>query len=440
MGKPCSTCIDLVNGCGPVKTDDVIYTGPKLPCSTINTNDTLTLAFQKIDALLCAGGGGGVDLSYLASPFDGTILNSGGTPAIIPLADSINAGLLSPGDFDIIQNIESDIQAILTQSITDGDITHAPSSDAVFDALAALESVISDILTQSVTDGDTTHAPSSDAVFDAISAAVIGSLFDADIPVVLSGVKTLGKYVSGQTIPAIGKTAQQVLTDIALEYINPAFTSFTVAGQPTTVEVGTGISGSKTFNWSVLNNSGVVSTIDLYDNTAGATLLAGTPNDGTQAQTVNSIALNGDGATQSWKAIANNTSPVGVINSNNFVITARFSRWWAPVASYPVNPLDAVANRTYALGLTSAFKTPGTNTFTLVTGTTQIRFIVLLPPGITIVSVIDQTNANTNITANYLLSAITINDAGGTPRNYNMYQYTNAIPYTLSANHFITTT
>jgi hypothetical protein len=122
------------------------------------------------------------------------------------------------------------------------------------------------------------------------------------------------------------------------------------------------------------------------------------------------------------------------------VITARFSRWWAPVASYPVNPLDAVANRTYALGLTSAFKTPGTNTFTLVTGTTQIRFIVLLPPGITIVSVIDQTNANTNITANYLLSAITINDAGGTPRNYNMYQYTNAIPYTLSANHFITTT
>jgi hypothetical protein len=132
---------------------------------------------------------------------------------------------------------------------------------------------------------------------------------------------------------------------------------------------------------------------------------------------------------------------VGNINSGNYIVTSRYVRWWAPVAAYPVNPLDGPGNRTYALALSgSGFKTPGVNTFTLVTGTTQIRFIVLLPPGITITSVIDQTNAGTDVTANYILSPITINDIGGTPRSYNMYQYTNAIPYTTSANHFITTT
>ncbi|HEY6143750.1 MAG TPA: hypothetical protein VIV55_10100 [Flavobacterium sp.] len=299
----------------------------------------------------------------------------------------------------------------------------------------------SDLLTQDITDGDITHAPSSDAVYDALVEMTAKIIFDADIPVVLSAGKTLGKYVSGQTIPAVGKTAQQVITDIALEYVNPVFTTFSISGQPTTIEVGTTLSGSKPFVWAITQNSATVPTIDLFDNTAAVTLLAGTPNDGSQAQNIATIQLNADGSTQSWRGIGNNTAPIGTFNSGNFIVTARFIRWWSPVASYPANPLDGAANRTYASGLSnSAFKTPGANTFTLVTGTIQNKFIVLLPAGVTIVSVIDQTNANTNITANFILSAITINDIGGTPRNYNMYQYTNAIPYTTSANLFVTTT
>ncbi len=104
MGKTCPTCIDLVNGCDPIKTDNVIYSGPNLPCSTINTNDSLTLALQKIDDIICTFSGGATNLSYIASPINGTVTSSTGTDAIIPLADSINAGLLSPGDFTKIQD------------------------------------------------------------------------------------------------------------------------------------------------------------------------------------------------------------------------------------------------------------------------------------------------------------------------------------------------
>jgi hypothetical protein len=57
MGKLCTNCVDLVNGCDPVDTSSVIYKGPNLPCSTITTGDSLTIALQKIDALLCVGGG-----------------------------------------------------------------------------------------------------------------------------------------------------------------------------------------------------------------------------------------------------------------------------------------------------------------------------------------------------------------------------------------------
>jgi hypothetical protein len=621
MGTPCTNCIDVTKlskttGCSTIKSDNVLYSGPNLACSTINTNDTLTLAIQKINGLLCSVSGGqnlqttltigntaediGAIFTSIINPsFYTEILSSSVTsPAFIKIDGLPTQYLMADGSV-------SDITSFITQVITDGNTTQAPSSDAVFDALAlkanddnvihktfdetktgqltvqpvdtsinairgitvdgagvfgssdnafgvlgissinigvggqspivgvqgvsslgvgvsgqstdgigtqglsstgiavkaastvgislvadnvagpiiasfrfngaevssislsgvntsnsfvksggtnlqylmadgtisTLANIVTDLIVQTITNGDTTHAPSSDAVFDALAAVTAGSLFNADIPVVLSGVKTLGKYTNGQTIPAIGKTAQQVITDIALEYINPSFSAFSVTGQATTVETGTTLTGSKTFTWTLNANSGVVPTIDLYDNTASSTLLAGTPNDGTQGQIITTIQLNTDGATQSWKGIANNTSPPGTVNSGNFVVTSRFVRWWGAVASYPVNPVDGAANRTYALALpSSGFKTAGVNTFTLVTGIVQIRFIVLLPPGVTITSVIDQTNANTDITASYILSAITINDIGGTARSYNMYQYTNAIPYTVSANHFITTT
>ncbi len=456
MGKTCDNCLDLSgDNCSTVKSGNVVYLGPDLPCSTIKTYDTLTVALQKLDAQLCLATGGQTLQVTLVTGNIATDIGAMFVSSIDPLIyteilhDMVTSGafvkigglpieyLMADGSVTTITDI---YDQLITQTITDGDIDHAPSSDAVFDALADIEASVTDLLTQSVTDGDTTHAPSSDAVYDAIQAATAGAVFDANIPVVLSGGKTLGKYVNGQTIIAIGKTAQQVITDIALEYINPAFSSFSVTGQATTIEVGTTLSGNKTFTWGINVGSGTVPTIDLYDNTAAATLLAGTPNDGTQVQAITNIQLNADGSTQSWKGIANNTAPPGTINSGNFVVTSRFFRFWAPVAAYPANPLDGAANRTYALALSNAFKTPGANTFVMPTGTVQNRFIVLLPPGVTLVSVIDLTNANTNITASFLLSAITINDAGGTARNYNMYQYTNAIPYSSSANLSITTT
>lgn len=50
------------------------------------------------------GGGSGSDLGYTASPTNGTITNTGGTAATLPLADGTNAGLLSPAGFTVLGN------------------------------------------------------------------------------------------------------------------------------------------------------------------------------------------------------------------------------------------------------------------------------------------------------------------------------------------------
>jgi hypothetical protein len=64
-----------------------------------------------------------IDLGYIASPIDGIVTNTGGEDATIPLANSINAGLLSPGDFEKIQvgsTFTEDIPVVLSAGKTLG--------------------------------------------------------------------------------------------------------------------------------------------------------------------------------------------------------------------------------------------------------------------------------------------------------------------------------
>lgn len=58
--RPCSAC--GTPGCGgncdpcstpPAQSDSMIYSGPNLPCTGINTCDSITLTLQKIDQKIC---------------------------------------------------------------------------------------------------------------------------------------------------------------------------------------------------------------------------------------------------------------------------------------------------------------------------------------------------------------------------------------------------
>lgn len=241
---------------------------------------------------------------------------------------------------------------------------------------------------------------------------------------------TVGGLSSGSAIA--GLSYDDIIEAILVPYINPTFLSFSMTGQATTVETGTTLSGSKPYVWSIALNSGTVPTIDIYDITAGATLLAGTSNDGSQSQTITTIQLNSNGATQSWRGVGNNTSPSGTFNSNAFTVTSRFYRFYG-ADDTPTNSAEV-----RALPL-SAFHT-GAGSFTFTTGTSATNFVVALPPGVTISNVVD-TSINVNLTSVFILQGSTVNvlDAGGTNRAYNIYVYSIGSPYPSSNTIQITT-
>lgn len=49
--QPC-TCGGTCTSCQRVSSDTVLYTGPNLPNTGINFNDSLTVILQKLDALV----------------------------------------------------------------------------------------------------------------------------------------------------------------------------------------------------------------------------------------------------------------------------------------------------------------------------------------------------------------------------------------------------
>src|SRR5690606_13974176 len=98
--------------------------------------------------------------------------------------------------------------------------------------------------------------------------SLANATFSSDVTFVLNSGNSFGKYSNGETAPWTGLTAIEAILDAAIDYINPVFNSFSISGQSTTIEVGTTLSGSRTFTWSITQNSGTVPTIDIYDITA----------------------------------------------------------------------------------------------------------------------------------------------------------------------------
>lgn len=240
---------------------------------------------------------------------------------------------------------------------------------------------------------------------------------------------TVGGITPGYTTT----TLAQFIADLIAPYVHPAFNSFSVTGQATVVERGTTLSGSKTFTWSIAVGGGTVATIDIYDNTAAATLLSNTANDGSQSVTITTITLTAAGQTQSWKGILHNTDPAHIenINSSNFVVVARLVIWYGHVSANTSTSANVRA-------LPQSGFHNGAGSVVLATGTTDSIFEFWCPG--TLVSVFDQT-ISADITSEYVsIGTRSIQDAAGTNYTCNGYRMTQAIPYGGNHNHQITYT
>lgn len=82
------------------------------------------------------------------------------------------------------------------------------------------------------------------------NSGVSTGVFEEDIPVVLKDGKTLGKYKSGQIVPAQGKTFEEVMRDIALEAVEPSVT----LNSPTSIQFNQ-VNINNILNFSYIINS-----------------------------------------------------------------------------------------------------------------------------------------------------------------------------------------
>jgi len=240
-------------------------------------------------------------------------------------------------------------------------------------------------------------------------------VFTSDIVVVLNPGENLGPYYDGDTIPASGKTFQQVISLLATRYVFPTWGGFTFSGYSATVERGTTLSGVKSWTWSINPHSGVVSTIDIYDVSASTALLSNTPNDGSQSQAITTRTLTNAGDTQIWKGIAHDTgSNPSNIDSSQLITTARLKGYYGPSAASVTNSAQVKALPN------SFFEVPGSNVIVLNTGTTESKFIIATTG--TLVSVTDDDAFDAPI-AFTLLGTIAVQDAAGTNYTINNYEY-----------------
>lgn len=133
---------------------------------------------------------------------------------------------------------------------------------------------------------------------------------------------TVGGIAAGTTFPT-PQTMQEMWDALLYPYQLPAFSSFTISGQSTSVEVGYTIPAAVTFLWGTTNSSNVnPNSIDIRDTTAAIDLVLGTANDGTQAVTM-------PGSIQKTSATSHGFSVAGVnTHSGAFSRTLTFTWFW----------------------------------------------------------------------------------------------------------------
>jgi hypothetical protein len=199
-------------------------------------------------------------------------------------------------------------------------------------------------------------APTVTTNWDLLAGGGISTYTNATaMPVAVGGLN------SGQTFSSMALT--ELLDRLLYPYQTPAFSSFTMSGQATSIEVGTTVSGSKTFTWSTSNSSNVTpNSVAITDITRSTTLTSGEANDGSATGTVATLTYSAP-ATNTWRISATDTSSGHAGLQRDFSV----SWYWMKYAGTSTNG-TLTAAQIKALTDTAALGTTGLGTYSLSAG------------------------------------------------------------------------
>lgn len=133
-----------------------------------------------------------------------------------------------------------------------------------------------------------------------------------------------------------------MITKIIYSYLSPAFTSYSLSGQATVLEVGDQISsGSKTFIWGTSNSGNVnPNSLNIIDVTNSNTVLAsGLANDGNETVTLASAIQKLSSTSHVFRITGQNTNLVAM-TPRDFTVNWQWRMHWGFSPNTSVNSAD----------------------------------------------------------------------------------------------------
>lgn len=197
-----------------------------------------------------------------------------------------------------------------------------------------------------------------DIVLNSISATTISAdtYYVGDVPLtaITSGLTytnltptptTIGGIDAGTTFN--NKTMQEMWDMLLYPYQYPSFTSFSINGQSTVLEVGDSVpSGSTLFTWSTSNSSNVsASTIYISDITNSTSLATGLVNDGSESIVLPFDVTKTTATSNQWR--------IGALNTEGDSFTRNFNVNWRWRIHYGES-VDTTLDADGITGLTSS--------------------------------------------------------------------------------------
>jgi hypothetical protein len=146
---------------------------------------------------------------------------------------------------------------------------------------------------------------------------------------------TVGGFNTGTTFS--NQTLNQMFTGLLYPYQLPAFTSFAISGQSTTLEVGDAItSGAKTFTWATSNSSNInTNSIEIRNHTDNVSLASSLANDGTESISLPSPITKTTAASHVFRI--NGTNSQSTVFSRDFTVNWRFRIYYGESALASLN-------------------------------------------------------------------------------------------------------
>lgn len=131
--------------------------------------------------------------------------------------------------------------------------------------------------------------------------------------------QTLGGVIAGTTFNNV--PISTIFDSLFYPYQSPAFTSFSISGQSTTLEVGQTIaSGTHTFTWGTSNSGNVKSdSLTIRDTTNNLTLKSGMSNDGSEDIVLPVNVTKSSASSNIWTISGQNTNLVTF--NRNFTVS-----------------------------------------------------------------------------------------------------------------------